>query len=393
MEYCYNIRWKEEERKNKLPIKKMEKRLYLSSVPCIYKAIMFILRHVKKIKWKIKLVMLNVLSIQNYVNTPLFHVSIRLEKKDSDIKRWPHKLFSKQKIDKNELEKKLEQDTKTGMETVSKYEGNNNRSSLLDGVIELPFTKSDIDDIGVEGLKKCIGKIKSRMAKERHILEEQIHFLASDRELKKVCGKNMDCTWLLKQLLFCDILEKIQLETHIDISKVKIGVLDGGNGITEYLIKLLVNRCNFLTIFTEREVYFEEMRDYIYMEEGLMIDLEKAEEEPLGQIDILIDVCRKGYHWYKYLKEDAVIAAMFANVENMEGIIAKRGKRKTIYDVEVDIFHSVQEEDISIFMEALYWKNWKAAYMIEQFMKDANLQEVKELCNDYGIVLRDIKCI
>lgn len=272
-------------------------------------------------------------------------------------------------------------------------EENSMAVNMLDGVIELPFQKSDMEYIGEKTIRRYFDKIRLHLAKENHTSEEQIHLLSSDKQLKTMCGEAADCEWLLKVLLFKDILQKVQLENYIDVSKVKVGLLDSGNGITEYLLKILIKQCNFLTVFTEREGDFEELRDNIYIEEGLMIDFTELEKSQLEQVDVLIDIQKEGYRYYKYLKKEALILVLSANVENIEGIIAKRGKRKTIYDIEAGVQSLNKREEINIFTEVLYWKNWKAAYMIEHFMKNTEVEEGEELCKEYGMTLRGIKYI
>ena len=390
MEYCYDIKWKTEEREKNATKNKEKNEMQFKAFQYMHEKKVQISEHVKKGRLKIKLSMIAVFSIRKHDG----YLPIDTWERNDDVQKRA-KQYLEVKKDGEEKEEDLEIKLEKAIERNEKADGQENSKlvSLLDGVIELPFAKSDMEYIEETELKKYFNKMKLRLAKENDVLEEQIHFFSSDWQLKKMCGETLDCRWLLKLLLFCDILKRVQVETHVDISKVKVGLLDGGNGITEYLMKLLVDSCNFLTVFTERGVYFEEMRDYIYAEEGLMVDLEGIEREQLEQMDVLIDICQEGYKWYKYLKKDAVIFALSANSRNMEGITAKNGKRKTIYDVEVNISNIIHGEDVNIIMEALCWKDWKAAYMVEHFMKDIKVQEVDELCREYGIVLKNIKSI
>ena len=54
-----------------------------------------------------------------------------------------------------------------------------------------------------------------------------------------------------------------------------------------------------------------------------------------------------------------------------------------IYDVNADTPYISEREDASIFIEALYWKNWKAAYMIEHFMKDTERRAAAKSFSEY----------
>lgn len=266
-------------------------------------------------------------------------------------------------------------------------------NGLIDGEIELPVQKEDMECISEKKIRQYINKKKLHLAKEHHVSKEQIHFLTTDKYLKAICRETADCEWLLRVLLFEEILEKVQLKYGLDISKIKVGMLDSENGITEYLLKILVKQCNFLTIFTRREKSFEKIQEIIYMEEGLLIEVAEPDRGQLEQVDVLIDIWKEGYVYYKYLKQEAVILVLTANAENIEKVTAKRGRRAMIYDVNADTPYISEREDASIFIEALYWKNWKAAYMIEHFMKDTEPEEGAALCREYGITLKEIKSV
>lgn len=361
MEYCYEIKWKKEEKQSST-----ENKNFFTNESKKRKKLREEVR-------KVKCFMITVFSIGKFMKR-LFLFPANILKKDIAVKKM-------EAITKEEGKEEWKAD----------YRENEKRSNILDGVIELPFLKADVEYISEKRLKKYFGKMKLCLAKENHSLKEQIHFLSSDRQLQKICQEKMDCKWLLRLFLFEDILERIQIENEIDISKMNVGLLDSGNGITEYLLKMLVNRCNFFTIFTERETYFDEFRDCIYMEEGLMIDLAEPKKEQMEQIDVLIDVHEDGYQYYKYLKKETMILTLSTNLRNREGIVTKSGKRKTIYDVDVIVSNLDQGEDINIFMEVLYWKNWKAGYMIENFMKDTSVEETEDLFREYGIILKGLK--
>lgn len=336
-----------------------------------------------KLKWKTKRRILQHGSDKK-IGFKLQNISEKFGEILGKLKREKKPAAIKKSNGKTDKEKKTEEDE----ENKSVLSG-----CLLDGEIELPFHKEDVECISEKKIIQYISRKKLHLAKEHHVSKEQIHFLTTDKYLKAICKETADSGWLLRVLLFEDILEKVQLKYGIDISKIKVGMLDSENGITEYLLKMLVKQSNFLTIFTKREKSFEKIQENIYMEEGLLIEVAEPERGQLEQVDVLIDIYKQGYQYYKYLKKEAMIMALSANVENIEKVIAKSGKRTIIYDINADIPYISGREETQVFMEALYWKNWKAAYMIEHFMKDIEPEEGEALCREYGITLKGIKCI
>lgn len=261
--------------------------------------------------------------------------------------------------------------------------------NIIDGKIELPFQKEILKDINDRVIEKYLKQLKKKIAIKKKAEESGIHFLFQERELKYRFSEVKDYKWFFKILLFDQMLERIVQENHIVMGKVKIGILDSGNDITEYLIEQLISKCNFLTIFTERIEYFEELKEKIYYEEGLWIDLEEKKRQYLDKMDMIVDLCQEGYRCYKYLKEDSCIINMSTNEKNIEGIFAKKGKRKLVYEIDINI--GEENEYLDAVMQGIYFKNWKVEYMMQNFMKDVRNIDIQEICNQYRIVLKEVK--
>ena len=231
MEYCYCVKWKRAQHNT-------DKKYNLNVQGGSEKWVQM-LEKIKREKIKIKYSILAASS--------LFHLS----------SSFPIFAEEKVKIGQNrERLMKKEAQIEKNQELEIKKEENCITNNMLDGVIELPFQKNDMEYISEKTIKEYMNRLKLHLAKKNQVAKEQIHFLTSDRQLKNICKETTNCEWLLKLLLFLDILEKVQLENHLDIAKAKIGLLDSENGITEYLLKILINQCIFLTIFT-KEGHFE----------------------------------------------------------------------------------------------------------------------------------------
>ncbi|ROR28654.1 hypothetical protein EDD66_104241 [Mobilisporobacter senegalensis] len=155
--------------------------------------------------------------------------------------------------------------------------------------IMLPFTNKEFDELDEEYKTDYIDKI---------IKENKIEYLYTEPNLTRFIRKIDES--LIKQyrtiimyIMIIPIMERTLKIHSIDMKDMRLKIIDSGDCKIDYILELLVNDLNHLTIITPRPEYFNEFVDIIYDNTGLVIEITSEYLDNDNTNDVIIDLSKE----------------------------------------------------------------------------------------------------
>lgn len=295
---------------------------------------------------------------------------ISLATKDSDIpinnfiRKLPNRLYKKYLMKKQPVEIKD-----------INFIGEEGKNLIL------PFTNTSIQEQDKEYVEKFISKL---------LLKYEIKNVYSSHYLKKyIQQEKVSYQSLLKYIMLDQIIVKVLKDHNTTWKNTKLVIIDSEDGKMDYLLELFVENLNYLTIITKREEYFKEIKEIIYLNTGLVIEIidNPTKESINGNIiiDANKDICKN----YSYFEKDAILIDLESNNTKMQYAYSRRKDIQIVYDVILTAREEEIENDLlgyilcsRSFICSNFVRNIERSYKVKDFF------DVRKL---YNIKLKELK--
>lgn len=244
----------------------------------------------------------------------------------------------------------------------------------------LPFTDTSIKEQDKEFVEKFISEI---------LLKYEINNVYSSDLLKKYIQQDkVSYQSLLKYIMLDQIISKVLNDYNITLKDTKLVIIDSEDSKMDYLLELLVENLNYLTIITKRQEYFREIKEIIYDNTGLVIELiENPTKESINGniiIDANKDICKN----YCYFEKNAILIDMESNNMKMQYAYSRRKDIRIIHDVILTARDEEIENELlgyilcgRSFICSSFVRNLEKSYKVRDFLEVRKLYhlELKEL--------------
>lgn len=204
-------------------------------------------------------------------------------------------------------------------------------------IIMLPFTMEEFEGLDEKYRKTYIDKVFKKY---------DIKYLYAETSLSKIVRK-IDETFIIQYntillyIMFPQIMERALKENQIDMKEMRLTIIDSGDWKIEYILELLINDLNHLTIITKRPEYFNEFVDIIYDNTGLVTEVISEFSEKEDSSDLIIDMSKDRYKYQK-----VVIIDMESDKTKRQYQYSRKKDACIIYDIMVCSGNQVVDNEL-----------------------------------------------
>lgn len=150
---------------------------------------------------------------------------------------------------------------------------------------EIKLNKINIDEFYtyIQGLYEEVKGVNSVL-----LMDEKLNSLFKIRNLPTIEDKSY-----LELIFIKEIVEHIRLLRGIRKKFLHVVVVDGNEAVTNYVLHMVYNETNYLSLITDRPEEFRQFFDEVYEETGLIIQTIFPQQEIQRESQIILDL-RKG---------------------------------------------------------------------------------------------------
>lgn len=248
--------------------------------------------------------------------------------------------------------------------------------------IVLPFTKSEADILGDDFVKEFIEKLIKKYDIAVPIFEEDLKRYESNL--------SEDNSKVIKYLMIKEILEAVCELEGIEKRKLKFIIIDSGDRKTEYMLEILLEEFNYLTIVTKREEYFSEFKDIIYMYNGLAVETVAAPLNGSIEGNIIINMDDRTLKDFIFFEKNSIVLDMESTAERRQYLYQRRKDIKYIYDIP--LLYEGRKVDNRILGNIICNRSWLVDGLIRYGKKFASADEIREIMLEYSLKIECLKC-
>lgn len=196
-----------------------------------------------------------------------------------------------------------------------------------------------------------------------------------------------DHGWLLKYLVFPDLVERIREKYNIESKDLNLVMIDSGDRKIQFLLEVLIEDLNRLTIVTDRPQHFDKFVDAVYEDSGLMVELVTDPIEEVIRGNIIVDMRRESQKLYRFFEDSAIVIDMESSMNKLHYLYGRRRDLKVIYDVNVSIYgEKVKKELAAELLCNKFWDVYKFVYKTNEVIQ---VNDLKMYTNAFQIKLLD----
>lgn len=255
-----------------------------------------------------------------------------------------------------------------------------NKHGLL---IELPFTQEEISTIPPEYLEAYIHKILE-------VYDIPNCYLR--RELKRLNDRfDMNKKWIFQYLLFDKGIDLFFEKYNIQKKDAKFVIIDSGNKRVELILQVILEYANYVTIVTNRQMYFAKAVEVVYEETGLLMDVVSSYTQKNITGNVVINLDKDCYGIYNNFEENAFVIDLQFTDKKLEYLSNRRRDLTILYDY--DILVDKKELEKELVAEVMVRDNWKLSRFSKRNDGALTINEIRNIVEYYKLEIKKLNTI
>lgn len=248
----------------------------------------------------------------------------------------------------------------------------------------LPFTKEELGQLKETYIESLLEHIKFRYGIEYIFLSDG--FSQSIRQ--KYCEDKIKES-MLKYIMFPQIFERVLKESKIDFRDLSLIIIDSGNRKIEFILEMIYHNLNHLKIITGRQEYFEDFKEMIYDNTGLVVEVVKKGMGEYSEGNIVIDMNEEISREYRNFNKEAVMIHMESTREKQQYYHSRSKSMKIMYHIEVEMEKKPIENHL---LEMMLYSKYQEIRDFTQEKKWNNMvQKTQKIVNVNQLKIRSLK--